>query len=1202
MKLKKIGLMLVVFALSLGAFSAPQASAASSKRLTFDDAATIAEANVGAGGGQQMSSISLDDTTYFGSASIGQSIKVADRLDKVYRLKVLDAFNGLDMTSGTVYTISARVRVNEASAVKAGRFFLSVIDSSVPQQYTKAADSYLVDDQGWAELKMTYIVSDKQVSGIAVEQTYSGAYSQPVSVINVDEVVVSEYEEPDGNGTPSVSAIVYKGTPVIDGQAEELWQSAEAFETNIFSKGTTGAKASVRLLWDDTALYVLAEVSDPVRSAVNPLPYEQDSVEFFLDENNGKSVLLDSDDSQYRISYLNEHSYGGQALETFESQTTENADGYVVEAAIPIQFVQAEAGTAMGFEVQVNDDPGTGSRASIAKWHDPTNNSFKDASGWGTIRLADDSLPGGGLTISAYVDGKQLSFLSGGPTEKEGVVLAPIAELFEALHASATWDAQTEKLTVVRGGDTLTVTAGQSAATLNGQPVAMDTAAELSEQGVLLAPVQLLEVFGATVDWDRTGGIVRIRSNQIFVDKTAQRQEIWGFGGSANNPVNDLKNLPDPADKEYILDQLFGMTGSGAGLSVVRLEINPFQKTDAVPANALQATALPAPGVWDWDTDEHQRWFAEQAVSHGEDIGFYAVPWSAPAWMKDNQSELNGGHLLPEYRETYAEYLKTWVEHYLNQYGLHMKWLSVTNEPNTVVPYASSEYTYEEMDTVAGLVADAIHDADLPVQVGAPEGNSKSTTADYLNHLSSGTLNKLDFIATHSYGGYTNDLSVYGKPLFLTEISSTAANDPSIKDGIDNAKQIVDALTQGYRGWLRWWFVTPPGTNSGEALVQLKADGSYTINKRLYTIGQFSRFIRPGDVRIDAGSGFRSLQVVAASDPETGRASLVVVNDSTAPIAAPVYGLTADAADVYRTSADENLVHLGSQTIANGAFDYTFPPQSVTTFVEADDTEVAAAAASLSGPNEAEAGQSFDLTYSLQSVGGSVYANSVVVRYDPERLAFLGAESLSDHIAVAGSALGEGRMKLAGYGLGSAIASNSDVLTLHFHALPGTSGSANVELSDVRVSDGDGQIATIAGRSHTLAISGPNLESLYAALAEAHSAAEAAVVSSTLWGHYPQSAVNQLKSAIAAAETRIAETISQAEADEKAVMLSDALAMFRSQVNKNRDIGDLAVMGRYYLTAVGDSNWPKVSMYDTSGDGKLDLEDILNFAREMGLE
>jgi endo-1,4-beta-xylanase len=63
------------------------------------------------------------------------------------------------------------------------------------------------------------------------------------------------------------------------------------------------------------------------------------------------------------------------------------ADGYVIEVKIPFRFIKPKPGTKIGFDLQINDDPGSGRRESYAKWNDPTNESFRNTSGFGTLIL-----------------------------------------------------------------------------------------------------------------------------------------------------------------------------------------------------------------------------------------------------------------------------------------------------------------------------------------------------------------------------------------------------------------------------------------------------------------------------------------------------------------------------------------------------------------------------------------------------------------------------------------------------------------------------------------------------------------------------------------------------------------------------------------------------------------------------------------------
>jgi endo-1,4-beta-xylanase len=60
-------------------------------------------------------------------------------------------------------------------------------------------------------------------------------------------------------------------------------------------------------------------------------------------------------------------------------------DGYAVEMMISFRFSKGRAGAKIGFDLQVNDDPGSGRRESFGKWNDPTNESFRNTAGFGTL-------------------------------------------------------------------------------------------------------------------------------------------------------------------------------------------------------------------------------------------------------------------------------------------------------------------------------------------------------------------------------------------------------------------------------------------------------------------------------------------------------------------------------------------------------------------------------------------------------------------------------------------------------------------------------------------------------------------------------------------------------------------------------------------------------------------------------------------------
>ncbi|WP_049566282.1 endo-1,4-beta-xylanase [Nonomuraea sp. SBT364] len=193
--------------------------------------------------------------------------------------------------------------------------------------------------------------------------------------------------------TPAVEhTTAARGEPVLDGVVDAAWARAPRVRTGTRIEGASGASATVRSLWRGDTLYVLAEVSDAQLSEESPNPWEQDSVEIFVDPGNNKTKGYDDDDGQYRISFTGTRTVGG----TFDAFAVKDnltgaaravPGGYVVEAAIKLPTVPLRKGTLLGFDVQVNDATGA-ARTGAATWHDATGRSYLDTSHWGVLRLS----------------------------------------------------------------------------------------------------------------------------------------------------------------------------------------------------------------------------------------------------------------------------------------------------------------------------------------------------------------------------------------------------------------------------------------------------------------------------------------------------------------------------------------------------------------------------------------------------------------------------------------------------------------------------------------------------------------------------------------------------------------------------------------------------------------------------------------------
>ncbi len=191
-----------------------------------------------------------------------------------------------------------------------------------------------------------------------------------------------------------------RGTPLIDGYADTLWDAATQISTDVWVMGTRGAQAKVKTMWDANCLYVYAVVSDTILSDVSVNPWEQDSIEVFVDQNNAKTTSYQSDDGQYRVNFGGVQSFGGAASAAtllsaarIISGTAEEAllgGKYIVEAAITLTQVIPQPGVLIGFDFQVNDDgAGNGVRTSVVVWNDPTGQSWQNTSRLGVLQFVE---------------------------------------------------------------------------------------------------------------------------------------------------------------------------------------------------------------------------------------------------------------------------------------------------------------------------------------------------------------------------------------------------------------------------------------------------------------------------------------------------------------------------------------------------------------------------------------------------------------------------------------------------------------------------------------------------------------------------------------------------------------------------------------------------------------------------------------------
>lgn len=370
----------------------------------------------------------------------------------------------------------------------------------------------------------------------------------------------------------------------------------------------------------------------------------------------------------------------------------------------------------------------------------------------------------------------------------------------------------------------------------------------------------------------------------VHVDRERTYQRVDGFGFCAAfrraNLLRGAEGLPPQWGRE-VLDLLF-RTDSGAGLSILRLGIGstggdgPYREGE-MSCIAPEHTGGPdQPLAYRWDGDDNgQVWLAQQAAAYGVQR-FYANAWSAPGYMMDNGTDVNGGAVrgMPgtragggDWRHAYADYLLQYVRFY-RECGVEITDLGFTNEPDVLSYLSDQELTYAHMRLEPPQVVDfvkvlgrAIERSGAPVCLVSCDAMSWDGAASYTAAVEADpeAAGRVDVHTGHNYHCPARTPLSTSRPTWMSEWDPDVHSELGVWndrwdsgqrcDGIHLAEDICDAFTMaGISGYLYWLAVS---TGPTRALVQ--ADGpDYHVSKRFWALAAYSRFVRPGGHRVAA--------------------------------------------------------------------------------------------------------------------------------------------------------------------------------------------------------------------------------------------------------------------------------------------------------------------------------------------------------------
>ena len=384
------------------------------------------------------------------------------------------------------------------------------------------------------------------------------------------------------------------------------------------------------------------------------------------------------------------------------------------------------------------------------------------------------------------------------------------------------------------------------------------------------------------------------------VTLTTEKQVIRGFGGM-NLPewVGDLT----AAQRETA----FGSGQGQLGMSILRTFISDKSS--------------------DWS-----RGVATAKAAQAKGHLIFASPWNPPTSMTElftKSGDADAKRLKYDSYAAYAQHLIDYIT-YMKGQGVKLYAVSIQNEPDWGFDW--TWWTATEVYNFVKNNVPTIRAAHPDVKIMAAEsfGYSKSLTDPILNDAA--VLANVDILGTHTYGvsypsAYPLLKSKVGKEFWMTEVYHPNSNENSadvwpeaLEVGHHIHRCMVDAEMQAYV----WWYIR-------RQYSPMKEDG--TISKRGACFAQFSRFVRPGFVRIDVPQN-PTTDVFISAYKKTDSVTLVLLNKSTSSktLTISIPGTKALSWDRWITSGTKNVAK-GTDIYSGSSVQLTLEPQSMTTLV-----------------------------------------------------------------------------------------------------------------------------------------------------------------------------------------------------------------------------------------------------------------------------
>jgi len=360
------------------------------------------------------------------------------------------------------------------------------------------------------------------------------------------------------------------------------------------------------------------------------------------------------------------------------------------------------------------------------------------------------------------------------------------------------------------------------------------------------------------------------------IDPSERHQRIEGFGASGAWWAQNLGTW-SKRRRQQVARLLFSRT-DGIGLSQYRYNIGGGLDDTITDPWRTAETFETARGRYDWSRDAAARWFLKAASDHGVDdlIAFVNSPPRRLTTNGHTYGTVGSPSNLPaENYDQFTRYLLDIVRHFREREGIRFTWISPINEPQWGWDSPGQEgchYEPEEVRAVTRKVIEGFSRSGLRTQVSSPEsGEYKAlySEQDYVATLLADPVidERLGEVAVHSYWSTDSQRELAAERMLdhpdhhlaMTEwCEMVGGRDAGMDSALVLARTVHSDLTIASAvSWQYWIAVSRYDYHDGLLYTDYVEDGddeSLEETKRLWALGNYSRFIRPGADRVEVGA------------------------------------------------------------------------------------------------------------------------------------------------------------------------------------------------------------------------------------------------------------------------------------------------------------------------------------------------------------